>query len=639
MEHESFEDPHIAGVMNEHFINIKVDREERPDVDQIYMTAVQAMAAAGRLAALRVAHPDLKPFFGGTYFPPPPATGGPDSSRSGASSTDVCRKRPRRADGPGNQVVDLRCRALDGNAAAARRSVSDAAVLDAAAPDAAAPVRLRRRRFRRARRSFPRRPPGTAAADLRLPPRPRQRRREALDMVVTTLTPHGRVAASTTTSAAASPAKRRCRWSIPHFEKMLYDNALLLSLYSDALGIGPDGLFNDAVSGIAGWMLREMRHPGGAFHAALDADSEGEEGRYYLWRRDEVRRLLDEDEYLVVETLYGLDKPANFEGKWNLHRYDAWRAVVARLSLPPERADALLASARAKLLRAREQRPRPARDDKILTGWNGLAIGGLARAAVRLDRHEWLAAAQEAADFLRREAYVDGVLHATWQEGNGGGRARFPGYLDDHAYLLDGLTMLLEAEWRDDDARFARELADILLARFEDGDNGGFYFTAHDHEALIYRPKPTQDDALPPGNAVAARALSRLGHLFGESRYLTSAERTIDWARGTMEQHPAAHCALASALQARVQPAEHIVVRGPADALAPWLAAARSGYRPWRAVYGIPYPDARVLPPYLPKVTTTDNAGRVRAYRCEGFSCSPPIESLQAFEAALADGR
>ena len=344
-----------------------------------------------------------------------------------------------------------------------------------------------------------------------------------------------------------------------------------------------------------------------------------------------MRRRLTEDELLVVETLYGLDKPANFEGRWVLHRRDAWRAVVERLSLERPEADRLLAAARAKLLAARQERVAPAVDDKILASSNGLVIKGLARAAQVLDNPEWLAAARAAADFLRAQLWHDGVLHASWMEGTRG----HAGFLDDYANLLDGLLTLLRAGWREEDARFAIELADALLAGFEDREHGGFYYTRHADEPLIYRPKPTLDEALPAGNGVAARVLTELGHLFGREDYLASAHRTLAWARGPMEQYPAGHCTLLAALEHPLADSAQIILRGPADRLGEWVAAASGGYHPRRQVYAIPYGPYRTLPRQLPKLVSAHLQQNTCAYWCQGFACEAPITSLDEFRRRL----
>ena len=395
--------------------------------------------------------------------------------------------------------------------------------------------------------------------------------------------------------------------------------------------LGPDALFSEAIEDTIDWLAREMRHPEGGFYAALDADSEGVEGKFYVWRREQVKKLLDADEYLVFETLYGLDKPANFESQWNLHRYDSWRSVVSRLSLESETADALLASAKTKLLAERDQRIRPGTDDKILTAWNGLAIRGLADAGMQQKRDDWLNLAQGAADFLRNNCWDGERLYATWRAGT----PRYAGYLDDYANVLDGLLTLVSARWREQDVQFAKQLADVLLTQFYDVENGGFYFTAHDHEELIYRPKPTMDDALPPGNGTATTALMKLGHLLGETEYLDAAHNTLRWARAVMERLPAGHCTLLGALEDTLYLPEFVVLRGPTAEMQRWAAQLEGGFMPWRRLYAIPYEDTQTLPAYLPRLVSAEQQKQVTAYVCSGLQCSLPMTSLDELKAAL----
>jgi len=450
--------------------------------------------------------------------------------------------------------------------------------------------------------------------------------RDGLNMVMITLTKMARGGIYDHLGGGFYRYSTDRRWMVPHFEKMLYDNGQLLALYANALAVGPDELFAGAVRETVAWLMREMRHPQGGFFAALDADSEGEEGRFYLWRREKIKRLLTADEYLVVETLYGIDKPANFENKWNLHRYDAWRSVIQRLSLPPDQANRLLASAKAKLFAQRSTRVRPGLDDKILTSWNALTIKGMVKAAEALDEPAWRQAAIEATDFIRENLWRDSVLYATWKDGV----AKHSGYLDDYANLLDALLTLLGAQWRDADARFAQQLANRLLDSFGDSARGGFYFTPHHGETLIHRPKPTLDDAQPPGNGAAARALERLGHLFGEPAYLDAAARALDAARPAMERYPAGHCTLLSALQEQLDPGELVILRGPSQTLREWQSELRDGYRPWRRLYAIPS-NARVVPPYLPPAKGFQTV----AYICSGTRCSLPIRTISELRRAL----
>ena len=632
MAHESFEDAATAAVMNEHFVNVKVDREERPDLDRIYQTAFNLLTrqTGGWPLTMFLDPHTLLPFFGGTYFPRTPRFNLPGFADLLLRVADGWEERRSDLEEQGRKLSD----ALSGlqPTQVEATGLDDTELLQKAVDQLAS-------QFDRAEGGFGNAPkfpmPSTLDRVLRhwaLGARAGAPDRTALDIVTTTLTKIARGGIYDHVGGGFCRYATDRQWAIPHFEKMLYDNGPLLALYADILGLGPDPLFVGAVRETAAWMIRDMQHPDGGYFSSLDADSEGEEGKYYLWRRPEVKRLLTEDEYLVVETLYGLDKPANFEGKWNLRRHDAWRAVVQRLSLDPQTADDLLASAKAKLLATRDKRPPPGKDDKVLTSWNGLAIRGMAKAAVRLSEPVWLASAQRAADFIRDRLWNGERLSATWRDGT----ARYSGYLDDYANLLEGLLALLQASWRAEDARFARALADALLTHFQDADAGAFFLTAHDHEQLIHRPMPTMDEALPPGNGTVAQALLELGHLFGETRYLDAAGAALDGLRGSIERYPAGHCTLLNAVEANVHPPEQIVVRGPADALGEWLEIAREGYRPWRSVYGIPYGEEGVLPGYLPRLVSADTRARVTAFLCSGLVCSAPIDSVAEFEKVVA---
>jgi uncharacterized protein YyaL (SSP411 family) len=642
MAHESFADEATAALMNEHFINIKVDREERPDLDKVYQLSLQLLTQqTGGWPLTMFLDPDtLLPFFGGTYFP--------NKARYQLPSfVDLLLRIREVFDSKRDDLNEQSARVAEvlgtlGAPSTSAHELEDGDLLAAARSQLLEQADSTDGGFGQAPK-FPM--PSTLsflldqwAFQQRRNSRPRDdNQRQTFDTVITSLTKLARGGIFDHLGGGFCRYSTDKQWMIPHFEKMLYDNGQLLSLFSDAFATAPDQLFADAITQTAHWLLREMRHDQGAFFASLDADSEGEEGKYYVWRRDQVKKLLSEDEYLVLETLYGLDKPANFEGKWNLHRFDAWRSVVERLSMQPTTANALLASGKAKLLAKRDQRERPALDNKILTSWNGLAIRGLAKAGSATGEPEWVDAAARAADFIRERLWEDGRLWATWQIGKGGvhGTAKHAGYLDDYANMLDGLLALLGARWRDTDADFALALAEATLAAFFDTEHGGFFFTANDHESLIHRPKPTMDDALPPGNGVMVRVLATLGHLFGQPRYLEAAHQTLNWARGAMEQYPAGHCSLLTGLQLELEPPELVVVRGPSADAPDWRSAANSGHAPWRGVYVIPY-SAKTIPPYLPRLISADMQSRTNAYVCRELSCSLPLDSPRSLADALA---
>jgi uncharacterized protein YyaL (SSP411 family) len=632
MAHESFEDEAIARVMNEHFVNIKVDREERPDLDKVYQLAHQLLTQqTGGWPLTAFLDPDtLLPFFAGTYFPKTPRYQLPGFADLLLRISETFASKREELAEQGARVSEVLTR-LNEPGDGASSEPPGMAHIQAAHEMLAA-------QYDRSEGGFGTQPkfpmPTTLTRELRhwaMNPG-LEDRRETLDRVLTTLTKMARGGIYDHLGGGFFRYATDRKWMIPHFEKMLYDNGQLLSLYSEALSVGPDPLFEAALTETADWLLRDMQAPDGGFYSALDADSEGQEGLYYLWRRDQVKKLLSEKEYLVIETLYGLDKPANFEGKWNLHRYDAWRSVTERLSMDRAEADAALTSGRRKLLNARSDRVPPGLDDKVLTSWNGLVIAGLARAGILTGRDDWIDAAYRCTDFIRQRLWDGKRLMATWS----GGQARYPGYLDDYANLLLGLTHLLSARWRETDAAFALELTEAALTGFHDEDQGGFFFTAHDHETLIYRPKPSMDDAQPPGNGTMAEVLIRLGHLFGMPGYLDAAAATLAWAEPQMRRYPAGHCALLSALELDLVGPEQIIIRGPQGQMSDWLAVARSGYHPARSVFAIPWEVTGSLPAYLPKLVSAEQREGIVAYRCQGMACSLPITSLEAFQAALS---
>ena len=630
MAHESFADAATADVMNKHYVNIKVDREERPDLDKIYQTSLQILTqqGGGWPLTMFIDPQTMLPFYGGTYFPKTPRHGLPGFTDLLMRVQDVFTSKREELNEQGQKIQSTLAQMV---APVMDATLTDVEVLQATRDGLAqqydhqdggfgnAPKFPMPHAIERLMRhwSFTRRNGGND--------------KDSLDMVMVSLTQMARGGIYDHLGGGFCRYATDRKWMIPHFEKMLYDNAQLLSLYSFALTLGPDALFEQAIDDTVAWLCREMRHPEGAFFAAIDADSEGAEGKFYVWRREQVKKLLDDEEYLIIETLYGLDKPANFDSKWNLHRHDSWRSVVSRLSLEPAHAQAKLASAKRKLLAERDTRVRPGTDEKILTAWNGLLIRGLAVAGVQRDKPKWIELAQSAVDFLHARCWDGQHLSATWHQGS----AKYNGYLDDYANLLDGLVTLLSAQWRDSDVNFAKALADTLLEQFYDTDNGGFYFTAHDHEALIHRPKPTMDDALPPGNGTATLALMKLGHLLGDSKYLDAAHNTLRWARGVMERLPTGHCTLVTALEDIVYPTDFIILRGPIETMQEWAKQLSSGFAPWRRIYAIPYVGSTTIPAYLPRLVSSEQQQIVTAYVCSGLQCSLPLTSLDDLQDAL----
>jgi uncharacterized protein len=630
MAHESFEDTATAEVMNRLFVNVKLDREERPDLDKVYQLAHQVLTqrGGGWPLTLFLTPDDLTPFFAGTYFPREPRYGLP-------GFVEILEKVAAHY----REHRDDICRQND-----ALREVFADLVPPAASGDEALTVAP----IEQARRELEGRFDGQFGGFGDAPkfPQPTTLERLLRDWHASAAGPEPDLKAL---YMATLTLKRMaegglydqlgggfCRysvdawWMIPHFEKMLYDNGPLLALASAAAIATGDGFFARIATETAEGAIREMRAPEGGFYAALDADSEGHEGRFYAWDRAEVEAVLTPGEYQAFALRFGLDRAANFEGRWHLHCCASVEQVAEDTGLEPRAAAELIDSARAKLLTLRNGRVRPGCDEKVLTGWNGLMIRGLASAARSLSRPDFAAAASGAVDLLRERCFRDGRLFAVWKDG----QARFPAYLDDYAFLLDGLLTLLQARWRGRDLEFACALADRLLADFEDRERGGFWFTAAGQDPPLYRPKGFADEATPSGNGVAALALARLGWLTGESRYLESAERCLRGGWAAVQHAPQSHTAMLTALEEWLNPPQVVILRGAAHEVARWSAALAPLYAPRRMVFAIPA-DVDRLPASLATKAVRD---ATVAYLCAGPQCSAPIDDLPRLIRALRDG-
>ena len=615
MAHESFEDSEVAAAMNRLFVNIKVDREERPDLDQIYQTAHQMLTGRpGGWPLTMFLAPDGTPFFGGTYFPRSPRYGLPGFA-------DLCQRvaeawRDKRAE-IGQQNAELLKALSGGGTQPLEGELSDA------------PIHLA---VERAAQSFDTRHGGFGGApkfphpaELELLLRRHAATGEARcgEMALATLRKMAEGGLHDQLGGGFCRYSVDERWAIPHFEKMLYDNGPLLRLYADAWRVSGDPLFLRIAEETAGWVMREMQSPEGGYYSSLDADSEHEEGKFYVWSREEVSRHTTAEEYAVVAAHYGLERPANFEGAhWHLTVAQPLADVAASLGRPLADCERLLQSARAKLFAARGQRIRPGRDDKVLTSWNALMIEGMAHAGRVCGRGDWLASARQALDFIRKEMWKNGRLLATSKDG----RAHLNAYLDDYAYLLKAALELLQAEFDPGLLAFGQGLGDALLAHFED-EGGGFFFTSHDHEALIHRVKTGHDNATPSGSGVAAFALQRLGHLAGVPRYLAAAERCLRLYSPQMQRQPGSFATLLMALEEALNPPAIVVLRGEKQQLIDWQKKLSETYRPWMLVLAIPA-GLRGLPSALDKPSRPG----VNAWVCSGVKCLEPIDDLFCLE-------
>jgi uncharacterized protein len=621
MAHESFEDPDTAGLMNQLFINIKVDREERPDLDKIYQVAQQFITqGSGGWPLTMFLTPDEQiPFFGGTFFPKEPRHGMPAFS-------DLLRRVADYFHGHGaeiatqNEQLKLAFASLAPEPAAGTVTLDDSPLREARAAlersfdtrfggFTQAPKFPHPGSIERCMRQWY----GTAAdtsPDLK-----------ALYMATLSLTRMTEGGIFDQLAGGFSRYSVDGQWMIPHFEKMLYDNAQLLCELARASLATGEALFARAAAETADWVLRDLRSPQGGFYSSLDADSEGHEGSFYVWTPSEVQTLLTPAEYAAFSRRFGLNRSANFEGEWHLHTYESIETIAKALGESVQTIAGLMASARAKLLKARDLRVWPARDEKVLTSWNALMIKGLAIASRALRRPDLADAATAAVDFIRHTLWRDGRLLATYKDG----RAHLPAYLDDYAYLADALLELLQTRWRSSDLEFARQLIEVMRSQFEDPASGGFFFTAADHERLIHRSKTYSDDSIPSGNGIAASVLCRVGYLLGELPLLDTAERTLTTAWPMLQRYPQAHMSLVNALEDFLESAQILIIRGDAAEIDRWAAELGALYSPTRMIFAIPR-DAAHLPPALAAKQAT--AGTV-AYVCSGMTCSAPLTDLR----------
>jgi uncharacterized protein YyaL (SSP411 family) len=622
MERESFEDPETAAYMNEHFVCVKVDREERPDVDALYMEAVQAMTGQGGWPMTVFLDPEGVPFYGGTYFPP-------DEGRGMPSFRMVMEAIVASFEGKREEIRE-RAEAIRSRLGAVGEIEPDpelpsTAELEEAVRQLLAGADRRHGGFRGA----PKFPPASALELLLTRGEPGG---EALAVVEETL--DAMLAGGIYDQIAGGFARYSVDavWLVPHFEKMLYDNALLARAYLHGWQVLGHERYRRVCEETLDWMLREMRGPEGGFYSALDADSEGEEGRFYVWFPEQIREVLGDGTALGVDieellAYYGVSERGNFEGANILHLAGGAAAE------PPAGLDA----ARRALYEARAKRVWPGLDDKRLTSWNALAIAALAEAGAVLGREDYLAAAGECAEFVLGSLRDgEGRLLRTYKDGD----ARLNAYLEDHAFLLEALLTLYESSFEPRWFAAARALGDEILARFGDVERGGFFSTSVDHEQLIARRKELGDHPIPAGNSSAALGLLRLEALSGEREYGNQAEGVLRLFARTAVQHPESFAHLLRALDFALEPTREVALVGAVDADAPGgasvaalAAVVRSAFRPRLVLAAGAEGDDE--PPLLAGRTKVD--GKPAAYVCQNFACRLPVTTAAELQAAIAE--
>lgn len=619
MAHESFEDEEVAAAMNKFFVNIKVDREERPDLDQIYQTAHYMLTQRnGGWPLTLFLTPDQKPFFGGTYFP--------KISRHGMPGfLDLL---PRVAETYYARGIEIEQQSVSMLKSFTNmlpsRNLSKHTFSEQLLNQALSGLM---KSFDSKYGGFGNAPkfPHASELDFCLHRYISTNDKQALQIASYTLERMAKGGIYDQLGGGFCRYSTDQFWRIPHFEKMLYDNGALLQVYTDVWLITGDPLFKRIIEETAEWVMREMQSledSCGGYYSTLDADSENVEGKFYVWDRDQIKNILSPEEYAVAAPYFGLLQEPNFEDKyWNLEIIQGLEEVANGEGISEQEAQERLISVRMKLFAERELRIRPGRDEKILTSWNGLMIKGMARAGRILGNNEWIHSAINTVDFIRSTLWKNGRLLATIKNGN----AHLNAYLDDYAFMLDGLLELMQAEFRQSDLDFSLELAEVILEQFENKKTGGFFFTSHDHEKLIHRPMPAHDNATPSGNGVAARALQRLGYLVGESRYLQVAEKVLNAFYPDISSHASSYCSLLITLEEALSPPKIVILRGQASALTKWRNALQNS-SPYNLIFSLPV-ESVDLPPYLNKPCPSD--GPVNAWVCQGVVCRPEICDLQ----------
>jgi len=624
MAHESFEDEETARLMNAWFVNIKVDREERPDLDNIYMQAVVAVTGQGGWPMTVFLTPEGKPFFGGTYFPPMQRYGMPAFRQVLQSVASAWRDRRDEVDQSAEQIMDHLSRSIQQDIKQEPQSISPSILTEA--------TQQLSNRFDTVWGGFSPAPkfPQPMVIEFLLREYIRIGDQNALRMAELTLEKMAVGGMYDHLGGGFARYSTDERWLVPHFEKMLYDNALLARVYLHAWQITHKPLYRQVVEETLDYILRELTHPEGGFYSSQDADSEGVEGKFYVWSRQEVEALLGED-MLLFSRVYDVTQGGNWEGSNILHLVEPIEVTAGTLGLQVEQVTERVQFARQKLFAARTRRVHPGLDSKVLTAWNGLAMAAFAEAGSILDRQDYLNSASRNAEFIFVQLRTpDGRLMRTWKDG---GTSKGSGFLEDYAFLADGLLALYQAGFDERWFKWARELADLVLVHFKDSEMDGFYDTADDHERLITRPKDLEDNATPSGNSRTASVLFQLGLYTGEQAYIRSAEKAMGAMADLLPRYPFGFGEwLGAASLWNGSPLEVALV-GTLEDTKKFLKELKTKYRPFM-VKASGIPDKPTEIPLLEDRPLVN--GQAAAYVCQRFVCLAPVTDPQALASQLA---
>ncbi len=624
MERESFENEEIAALMNDRFVNIKVDREERPDLDAIYMNYVQMTTGSGGWPLTVFLTPTGVPFFGGTYFPPTDHFGRPGFPRVLESAAAAFRDRREDLERMAPEIVEKLAKSSDLEASGGDLTP---ALLEEAALQIGRTLDLRHGGFGGAPKF-----PQAMALGFLIRQYCRTGARDVLEMVELTLLKMARGGIYDQLGGGFHRYSVDERWLVPHFEKMLYDNALLVRVYLEAYQVTGSLLWREIATHTLDFVLRELTGEEGGFYSALDADSEGEEGRFYVWSKEEVSRILGARASDFCD-YYDVSAGGNFEGTNILHPRGDLRKLAERREVSVTQLEGDLARARRELLKAREARTRPGLDDKVLTAWNGLMLSSLARAGFVLGSSTYLEAAVKNAEFLAGELITEGRIHRTWKAG----KARLNGYLEDYAAAVEGFLSLFEANGEARWIQLAGELMDLTIELFWDDASSSFFFTSHDHEQLIVRQKEYMDNATPSGNSTCCLSLQRLGYLLDRPHYRDLAGRQLGRMSHALHRHPLAFGTWLQALDFHLGPVTEVVVLGHEGWHDPLVESLRGRFLPagvFVLVPGaVPSDELTKTVPLLRGKSVSNGATTV--YVCRDSVCTPPLTCVSELESHL----
>ena len=626
MAHESFEDEEIARLMNYNFVNIKVDREERPDLDQIYMNAVQMMTHHGGWPMTVFLTPDAIPFYGGTYFPPQDRYNMPGFPRVLISVAEAYKDRRSDIAQTSDQLLSelRRLSATSGSEQSIEKELLDAAFVGIT------------RGYDPVNGGFggaPKFPPAMTLEFL-LRTFVRTGNADALEMVRTTTTKMAYGGMYDQLGGGFHRYSTDAKWLVPHFEKMLYDNALLSRVYLHYYQVSQDELARETTKGILDYVIREMTNDEGGFYSTQDADSEGHEGKFFVWDIAEIKSVLGEKEANFFCAAYDITDSGNFEGENIPNIKHSLKVVAEKAGVTLDELNASLSQSKRKLFEVREQRIKPDRDEKVITAWNGLMLASFAEAGVVLDRPDYLDIARKNARFILSKLQRDGFLLRTYKDGV----AKFNAYLEDYAFLIEGLTTLFETSGEIEWLNAALSLTDRMVEEFWDEDNAGFFFTGTSHEKLIVRSKDYFDNATPSGNSVAASVLLRLGILTDSEHFRNLAVSVFREVADSIRKYPSGFGYALSGLDFLLStPKEVAIIAAEQSSLNTFVRAAWDRYLPNKVVASALSGDFAAIGSVVLLQNRNLVQGKTAAYVCQNYTCKEPVTEIAAFAEQLSE--